>query len=131
MSMEDMLARRVMQCSLQDNRELWERASPLSHVRADAPPMFVVQGSHDSLVWVEEARLFVSALQAASSQPVVYGELPGAQHAFELFHSVRTDHTVNSVTDFLEWTHARWREGRSAEPARPTALRSGAVGASQ
>ena len=130
MSMEDMLSRRVMQCSLQDNRERWEKASPLSHVRADAPPMFVLHGSHDSLAWVEEARLFVSALQAASSQPVVYGELPGAQHAFELFHSVRTDYTVNAVTDFLEWTHARWREGRGTRAAGTTALRSEAVAAS-
>ena len=74
--------------------------------------MFVIHGTHDSLVWVEEAQTFVSALQAASKQPVVYGELPGAQHAFEVFHSVRTDHTVNAVTDFLEWCHARWLERR-------------------
>ncbi len=110
MSMEGMLAERVMQSSLEENRPLWESASPLTHVNGEAPPMFVIQGTHDSLVWVEEARAFVSALQAASEQAVVYGELPGAQHAFELFHSVRTDHTVNAVTDFLEWTHARWVE---------------------
>ncbi|MEP5322072.1 alpha/beta hydrolase family protein, partial [Marinobacter alexandrii] len=73
-------------------------------------PMFVIHGSHDSLVWVEEARTFVSAMQKESKRAVVYGELPGAQHAFEVFHSVRTDHTVNAVTDFLEWTHARWLE---------------------
>jgi acetyl esterase/lipase len=108
MSMEGMIADRVMQCTLQDNRELWDTASPLSHVRGDAPPMFVIQGAHDSLVWVEEARAFVSALQAQSKQPVAYAELPGAQHAFEVFHSVRTDHTVHAVGHFLEWTHAQW-----------------------
>ena len=54
--MEDMLAERVMQCSRADNPELWDAGSPLSHVRADAPPMFVIQGTHDSLVWVEEAQ---------------------------------------------------------------------------
>ena len=112
MSMEGMVADRVMQCSLQDNRALWESGSPLTHVNEEAPPMFVIHGTHDSLVWVEEARTFVSALQAVSAQPVVYGELPGAQHAFEVFHSVRTDHTVNAVTDFLEWAHARWSEQR-------------------
>ncbi len=106
MSMEDMVADRVMQCKLQDNRELWESGSPLSHVSAAAPPMFVVQGSHDSLVWAEEARVFVSALQAVATRPVAYAELPGAQHAFELFHSVRTDHTIHAVGHFLEWCHA-------------------------
>ena len=110
MSMEQMVADRVMQCTLQENKTLWEAASPLDHVSAEAPPMFVIQGSHDALVWVEEARTFVSAMQKASTQAVVYGELPGAQHAFEVFHSVRTDHTVNAVTDFLEWCHARWLE---------------------
>jgi len=110
MSMEKMLADRVMRCTKEENLELWDKGSPLSHVNADAPPMFVVQGTHDSMVWVEEAQTFVSALQATSKAPVVYGELPGAQHAFEVFHSVRTDHTVNAVTDFLEWTHARWVE---------------------
>ena len=112
MSMEDVLADRVMQCTREENHELWDTGSPLSHVNEDAPPMFVIQGTHDSLVWVEEARNFVSAMQKESKQAVVYGELPGAQHAFEVFHSVRTDHTVNAVTDFLEWTHARWLEQR-------------------
>lgn len=110
MSMEKLLAEKVMQCTQQEDPELWDTGSPLSHVNEDAPPMFVVHGSHDSLVWVEEARTFVSAMQKDSGQAVVYGELPGAQHAFEVFHSVRTDHTVNAVTDFLEWTHARWLE---------------------
>ncbi len=99
-----------MQCTQEEEPELWDRGSPLSHVNEAAPPMFVIHGTHDSLVWVEEARTFVSALQQASGQAVVYGELPGAQHAFEVFHSVRTDHTVNAVTDFLEWSHARWTE---------------------
>ncbi len=110
MSMEKVLADRVMQCTQDEEPELWDRGSPLSHVNEAAPPMFVIHGTHDSLVCVEEARTFVSALQQASGQAVVYGELPGAQHAFEVFHSVRTDHTVNAVTDFLEWSHARWTE---------------------
>ena len=68
--------------------------------------MFVVQGTHDSLVWVEEAHKFVDKMKSVSQQPVVYGELPGAQHAFEVFHSVRTDHAVNAAADFLEWSYA-------------------------
>jgi acetyl esterase/lipase len=108
MSMEGVIADRVIQCKREENPELWDKGSPLSHVRADAPPMFVIQGTHDSLVWVEEARAFVSALQAVSQQPVAYAELPGAQHAFEIFHSVRTDHTVHAVGRFLECVHARW-----------------------
>lgn len=108
MSMDGIIADKVMQCSKEGNRELWDECSPLSHVSAEAPPMYIIQGSHDSLVWVEEARVFVSALQSVALNPVAYAELPGAQHAFEIFHSVRTDEVVNSVADFLEWSHAKW-----------------------
>jgi acetyl esterase/lipase len=117
MSMQQMLADRVMQCTLQESRPLWEAASPLDHISAAAPPMFVIQGTHDSLVWVEEARAFVSALQAVATEPVAYAELPGAQHAFEIFHSVRTDHSVNAVGHFLEWSHARWLRRQSVASA--------------
>lgn len=115
MSMGDFLGSKVLQCSQEDNPELWDTGSPISHVSADAPPTFVIQGTHDTLVWVEEARVFVAALQGVSTQPVAYAELPGAQHAFEIFHSVRTDHTVNAVGDFLEWTHARWLRERAGQ----------------
>ena len=107
MSMEDVLAKYVMKSSPATDREAWEQASPLSHVRADAPPTFLLQGTHDSLVWVEEARTFAGQLRAASGQVVAYGELPGAQHAFEVFHSVRTEHAIDAMTAFLEWCHAR------------------------
>jgi acetyl esterase/lipase len=112
MPMDGMIANKVMQCSREENPQLWDDGSPISHVSADAPPMYVIHGSHDSLVWVEEARTFVAALQDVATQPVAYAELPGGQHAFEIFHSVRTDHTVNSVADFLEWSHAAWEESR-------------------
>ncbi len=108
MSMEDILARYVMQNRSSDSREAWQQASPIEQVRPDAPPTFLLQGTHDSLVWVEEARHFANRLRAVSEQVVAYGELPGAQHAFEVFHSVRTDQSLEAVTGFLEWCHARW-----------------------
>jgi acetyl esterase/lipase len=107
MSMDSTLEKYVFKTSKSADRDSWDDGSPLSHVAADAPPMFVIQGTHDSLVWVEEARKFVASLREVSTQTVAYAELPGAQHAFEVFHSVRTDHTVNAVTDFLEWCHAQ------------------------
>ena len=107
MSMESTLEKYVFQTGKAEDTAAWDDGSPVTQVSEAAPPMFVIQGSHDSLVWVEEARSFVASLRAVSEQPVVYGELSGAQHAFEVFHSVRTDHTINAVTDFLEWCHAR------------------------
>lgn len=107
MSMADTLEKYIFKTNKDVDFDNWDDGCPLSHVSPGAPPMFVVQGTHDSLVWVEEARNFVSSLSQVSEQAVAYAELQGAQHAFEIFHSVRTDHTVNAVTEFLEWSYAR------------------------
>jgi len=95
------LERRVMHSRLADNRAVWEEASPMSHVRPDAPPFFVLHGANDVLVPVEQARSFVRALRAVSRNPVVYAELPRAQHAFDVLPSVRVHHTVLAVERFL------------------------------
>jgi acetyl esterase/lipase len=99
--MDDFLARRVFKSQLEDDRTRWEQASTISHVGPHAPPFFVLHGTNDSLVPVEQARTFVDELRKESSQPVVYAELPGAQHAFEIFPSVRTHATVHAVERFL------------------------------
>jgi acetyl esterase/lipase len=74
--------------------------SPRPYVRADAPPFLVVHGRNDSLVPVPQVRGFVAALREAGAAPVVYAELPGAQHAFDLFHSVRFGAVIGAVESF-------------------------------
>jgi acetyl esterase/lipase len=85
--------------------EHFERASPLLRVNADAPPMFVIHGTHDSLVEVGQAREFVSRLREVSKREVAYAELPGTQHAFDVFPSIRSAHVVRGVDRFLRWTY--------------------------
>jgi acetyl esterase/lipase len=82
--------------------ELYREASPVAQVRADAPPFLVVHGRNDTLVPVEEARLFVERLRAVSTSPVLYLELPGTQHAFDVFPSIRNAHVVRAVGRFVE-----------------------------
>lgn len=91
----------VMKSSPREAREAWERASPIRWVNRAAPPFFVIHGAHDSLVWCEGARDFVAALRAVSTAPVAYAELPGAQHAFDLFWSPRCGHAVEAIAGFL------------------------------
>ncbi len=97
----------VMKARVGDNRQVWEAASPVERVRADAPPMFVLHGDNDSLVPVEQARRFVAALRRTSTSPVAYAELPGTQHAFEVFRSVRGTHAIRAVARFLEVVYRR------------------------
>ncbi len=95
------LERNVMKGSPKEIPELWEQASPISHVSEDDPPFFVIHGASDSLVPVAQAREFVKKLRERSREPVVYAELPGAQHAFELFSSVRALRANQAVERFL------------------------------
>ncbi len=37
----------------------------------------------------------------------MYAELPGTQHAFDVFHSIRSAHVIRGVERFLRWVHAR------------------------
>jgi acetyl esterase/lipase len=116
-SMAPFLQRVVMKCSPHEYRTLWDNASPISRVHADAPPFFVIHGTHDALAYVEDARLFVQALRAVSRNPVVYAEIPGAQHAFEIFHSVRCAAAVDAVGAFLEYVRASLAHQHGEGPA--------------
>lgn len=77
----EFLADKVMPCSPPDDPALWDDASPAQRLHAGAPPFFVRQGSYDTLIFVQEARAFVSKLRAVSKAPVAYAEQSGAQHA--------------------------------------------------
>jgi acetyl esterase/lipase len=84
----------------------YRAASPVHQVNAAAPPFFVLHGSNDTLVPVVDARAFVDRLRAVSKNPVAYAEIRGAQHAFDIFPSVRSAHVVRGVERFLEWARA-------------------------
>lgn len=80
-------------------------ASPLERINDKAPPFFVIHGERDTMVPAIEAREFVRRLRRISPNPVAYAELPGAQHAFDVFPSIRSAHVVRAVERFLEWSY--------------------------
>lgn len=80
----------------------FERYSPLYRVRPDAPPMMMVHGTRDALIPIESARPFAAKMAAESQHAVVWVELDGAQHAFDIFPSARTVRTVEYVERFLD-----------------------------
>lgn len=84
-----------------DVLDAFVEASPITHVRRDAPPFFVLHGSNDSFIPVVQARSFTARLGAVSTQPVVYAELPVAQHAFDILGSARAAHAAVAVEQFL------------------------------
>lgn len=74
--------------------------SPSGYLRADAPPFLLVHGDLDPSSPVAAVRAFAERLREVSTSPVHYLELPGGQHAFDLFHSPREEAVVDVVEAF-------------------------------
>jgi acetyl esterase/lipase len=116
--MVPMVAKNVFKLSRTDIHEPFRLASPISHVSADAPPFFVLHGTNDSLIPVEQARKFTARLREVSRQPVVYAEMPYAQHAFDIFWSPRAAHAAVAVEQFLAEIYASSRQSAGARRAQ-------------
>jgi acetyl esterase/lipase len=95
------IEKKVIKQSASDAREAFDRASPIGRIHPNAPPFFVIHGANDSLVTAAQARSFADELRKTSNNPVVYAELPFAQHAFDSIRSPRAVHTAHAVERFL------------------------------
>jgi acetyl esterase/lipase len=111
---DSFLVPRIIQKPWPEAREEFEAASPLLRVTPEAPDFFVIHGVHDTLVPVAQARLFVEELRAVSKKSVVYAELPGAQHAFDIIPSIRSAHIVRAIDRYLHWHWSGWRAAQKA-----------------
>ncbi|MFC4051065.1 alpha/beta hydrolase fold domain-containing protein [Actinomadura syzygii] len=100
-----LLERMVIKQPFAANPEVYAKASPVTYIREDVPPFFVVHGSRDSLIPVAEAHRFVEQLRDVSAAPVIYAEMKGAQHAFDVFPSYRTARVIEAVERYLTGLH--------------------------
>jgi acetyl esterase/lipase len=91
----------VMKAFYDEEPEKFVEASPIDRVHGDAPPFLVIHGDRDSLAPVSDARVFVERLREVSSEPVLYAEMHGSQHAFDIFPSIRSAHAIEGVERFL------------------------------
>jgi len=112
------LERQIVKAFRDEEPEKFRRASPIDQIHPEAPPFFVIHGDRDTLAPVEEARDFAAQLRRATKAQVVYAELKGAQHAFDLFCSPRTSHMLVAVLHFLDAAHT----STLAEPAQDELL---------
>ena len=89
-------------------QELYRQASPLHRVGPHAPPFFLLHGTHDTLVPIEHSRLLTGALRKSSTQPVAYAEVPGGEHAFDVFGSPRATASAEAAGRFLGVVYGDW-----------------------
>ena len=96
--------------------------SPHAHITPDAPPFLIIHGALDTLVLAEDARRFADQLHGLPAA-VAYAELPGTQHNFDFFHSVRFHAVTDAVVRFAELTLQP--RGQDLDVGRPSAGRQG------
>lgn len=123
-ALTDILARYIVKRPYAEAPDLYRSASPVHRVHADAPPALIIHGDHDTLAPVEEARRFAAELRSVSRNPVVYAELLGAHHAFEVFNSIRTLDAVAGVERFLDWLLVTAPPAAAGDGPRPTPRRA-------
>ncbi|TNF62757.1 MAG: alpha/beta hydrolase [Deltaproteobacteria bacterium] len=112
-----MLEPMIMKAFFAREPEKFHRASPIDRVHPDAPPFLIVHGDRDTLAPVEDAQLFAETLRESSEAPVMYAELRGAQHAFDIFASPRTARMLDGTLRFLTSMYERAKTASPAPPA--------------
>jgi acetyl esterase/lipase len=106
--LRDLLEHQIMKASLDEAPALWEQASPIAQISPDDPPFFVIHGELDTMVPVGEARAFCQKFRSTVKSPIVYAEIPHAQHAFEIFPSLRAAYVVQGVERFVSYLYSEY-----------------------
>lgn len=97
----------VMKSNPDSDPELYRRSSPYDRVHRGSPPFLLIAGERDSLVPATETGVFARQLGSVTVQPLVTAEVPGGNHGFDYFWSVRGIRTAQAVEAFLEEMRAR------------------------
>ena len=77
-------------------------SDPVRHPASGAPPVAIIHGTLDTYTPVKGSRRLVRHLRAGSPNPVIYAELPGAQHGFDVVCSPRYLAVVDAVARFTD-----------------------------
>ena len=77
-----------------------------AYARADAPPFLLAHGASDPLLPASSAASFADTLRKVSASPVVYAQLPAAEHSFDLFHSIRFEQLIDGIQTFTAWVQS-------------------------
>lgn len=100
-------ATKIMPGPPDEHLAMWQLASPVEQVYAGAPPFLLVHGTQDSLIDVREAHHFADALRGVAGPEMIFAELRGAEHAFEMLQTPLTQYFTRAAQCFLEYQLAR------------------------
>ena len=83
-----------------------ELSDPGEFTDRPLPPMLIIHGEKDPMVTTAVPEGFVHAMSSRGEGRIVYTELPGAVHNFDLFASLRHAAVTAGVLEFLTWVSA-------------------------
>jgi acetyl esterase/lipase len=112
-----LLQAHIIKARLDEEPEKFSAASPLDRIHPDAPPFLILHGDRDTLAPLHDAREFAAALAKVSRSIVLFAELKGAQHAFDVFTSPRSAPVIEAVERFLAETRRRTLAGHADPPS--------------
>jgi acetyl esterase/lipase len=84
--------------SLEGNEEIYRKASPVTHVTKDSPPVFIYHGTKDDLVPIEHPKAFIEVLEKKGVEHEVYW-IEGRSHVFAHLFSAQA---IPKSIDFLD-----------------------------
>jgi acetyl esterase/lipase len=88
--------------NVDEARNLWDEASPLSWMDANDPPFLLIHGTDDFLIPVSESRYFVEEYESAGAQAELVA-LEGAGHGFFAYlNREAAQQALPYVMDFIE-----------------------------
>jgi len=109
-ALDILLQEDIIKQTKQENESLYQLMSPITHINKEAPPFLVINGDKDSLTSLGEAQYFASMLDETSTNTVEFAEISGAQHAFDVFSSVRSDYVLFGVAERMCQWHRDYEE---------------------
>ena len=95
-------------------------SSPFDYAGRGSAPLLMVHGDQDTLTSAKTARALAERAGSTSANPVLFVELPGAQHSFDQLSSIRFEAVIDGIEAFAASVAAP----DSAEPILPTERRS-------
>jgi len=116
----------VLKIPFEGNLNQYQAASPQHRINAAAPPFLIIHGDKDSLVPIESARMFAEKLKDVSKQPVAFAEISDAQHAFDMFASLRSEHVKQGVERFLAYLYSQYLAQSQSHDDTQTTIDPGA-----
>ena len=75
-------------------------SSPFDYAGRGSAPLLIIHGDQDTLTSAKTARALAERARSASANPVVFVELPGAQHSFDQLSSIRFEAVIGGIEAF-------------------------------